>query len=156
AASITASTAVMDFHLIVIMALIAPSSRYTNQRKEGRAWLTSLFGGPTGSIPSSTRRVPVEFASHRGATMKRFVPAVALIAWSCMAWPALAADKTMVVELWPGKAPDETGNIGPEYVRMSPKLTKKEVEVTDSTRMVTNVTRPTITIYRPAKDKDTG
>src|SRR5205814_3489082 len=54
------------------------------------------------------------------------------------------------------KAPDEPGNIGPETVRMSPKLTKKQVEVTDSTRMITNVTKPTITIYRPAKDKDTG
>ncbi len=39
---------------------------------------------------------------------------------------------------------------------MSPKLDRKQVEVTEPTRMVTNVTKPTITIYRPAKDKDTG
>ena len=39
---------------------------------------------------------------------------------------------------------------------MSPKLDRKQVEVTEPTRMVTNVSRPTITIYRPAKDKDTG
>ena len=31
-----------------------------------------------------------------------------------------------------------------------------QVEVTESTRMITNVTRPTLTVYRPAKDKDTG
>ena len=67
-----------------------------------------------------------------------------------------ADDKPLVVELWPGKAPDEIGDIGPETVRMSPKLTRKEVEVTESTRLITNVTKPTITIYRPAKDKDTG
>jgi acetyl esterase/lipase len=70
--------------------------------------------------------------------------------------PPAAADKPVVVELWPGKAPDETGTIGAEYVRMSPKLTRKEVEVTEPTKLVTNVTKPTISIYRPAKDKDTG
>src|SRR5262249_33480783 len=43
-----------------------------------------------------------------------------------------------------------------EYFRMSPKLDRKHVEVTESTRLVTNVTKPSITIYRPAKDKDTG
>src|SRR5205814_6221479 len=52
--------------------------------------------------------------------------------------------------------PDETGTIGAERFLMSPKLTRKEVEVTDSTKMVTNVTKPTITIYRPTKVKDTG
>ena len=61
----------------------------------------------------------------------------------------------MVVELWRGKVPDETGGIGAEKVLMSPKFTRKEVEVTEPTRLVTNVTKPTITIYRPAKDKDT-
>jgi acetyl esterase/lipase len=39
---------------------------------------------------------------------------------------------------------------------MSPKLDRKQVEVTEPTRMITGVTRPTLTIYRPAKDKDTG
>jgi acetyl esterase/lipase len=63
--------------------------------------------------------------------------------------------KPLVVDLWPGKAPDETGTIGPETVRMSPKLDKKQVEVTESTRMITNVAKPTITVYRPAKEKDT-
>ncbi|HEV2949229.1 MAG TPA: alpha/beta hydrolase [Gemmataceae bacterium] len=73
-----------------------------------------------------------------------------------IAWPVAAAEKPIVVELWPGKPPDETGKIGAEYVRMSPKLDRKQVEVTEPTRMITNVTKPTITIYRPAKDKDTG
>jgi acetyl esterase/lipase len=58
--------------------------------------------------------------------------------------------------VWPGKPPEETADIGAEYVRMSPKLDRKQVEVTESTRMVTNVTKPTLSIYRPAKDKDTG
>jgi acetyl esterase/lipase len=81
---------------------------------------------------------------------------VSLIACLGVASPALGIDKPTVVELWPGKVPDETGNIGPEKIRMSPKFTKKEVEVTESTRLITNVSKPTLTIYRPAKDKDTG
>ena len=39
---------------------------------------------------------------------------------------------------------------------MSPKLDRKQVEVTEPTKMVTNVTKPTLTIYRPAREKDTG
>ncbi len=73
-----------------------------------------------------------------------------------MACPVLGFDKPLVVELWPGKAPGETGTIGAEKIVMSPRLTRKEVEVTEPTRMVTNVTKPTLTIYRPDKDKDTG
>jgi acetyl esterase/lipase len=69
---------------------------------------------------------------------------------------AAGADKPRVVKLWPNAAPDETGAIGAEKVVMSPKLDRKQVEVTESTRMVTNVTRPTITIYRPARDQNTG
>jgi acetyl esterase/lipase len=82
--------------------------------------------------------------------------AVSVVASLYAAWPVAGADKPLVVKLWPGKAPDETGTIGAEKVLMSPRLTRKEVEVTESTRMVTNVTRPTLTIYRPAKDRDTG
>jgi acetyl esterase/lipase len=88
--------------------------------------------------------------------MKRIGAAISLIACLCVAWPAAAADRPLVVELWPGKVPDETGAIGPETVRLSPKLTRKEVEVTEPTRLVTNVSKPTITIHRPAKEKDTG
>ena len=81
---------------------------------------------------------------------------LSLVVSLCLAWPITAAEKPIVVELWPGKPPDETGKIGAEYVRMSPKLDRKQVEVTEPTRMITNVTKPTVTIYRPAKDKDTG
>jgi acetyl esterase/lipase len=85
--------------------------------------------------------------------MNRLIPICLLILLKA---PLFAADKPVVIELWPGKAPEETGNIGPEKVVMSPKLTLKEVEVTESTRMITNVTKPAISIHRPAKEKDTG
>ncbi len=86
----------------------------------------------------------------------RFILIVSLMMSMCAAGPAVGADKPLVVEIWPGTAPDEIGNIGEEMIRMSPKLDRKRVEVTESTRLVTNVTKPTLTIYRPAKDKDTG
>src|SRR5262245_15232852 len=88
--------------------------------------------------------------------MKRSAPTLSLAVCLLLAGPATADNKPLVIELWPGKPPDEVGNIGPERVRMSQKLDRTQVEVTEPTRMVTNVTRPTITIYRPAKDKDTG
>jgi acetyl esterase/lipase len=81
---------------------------------------------------------------------------VSLVISICAAWPTLGADEPMVVEVWPGTPPDESGNIGEEKVHMSPKLDRKQVEVTEPTRLVTNVTKPTLTIYRPAKGKDSG
>lgn len=88
--------------------------------------------------------------------MKRNAPTLSLILALSLAGPAKAADKPLVVDLWPDKPPDETAEIGAETTRMSPRLDRKQVEVTEPTRMVTNVTKPTLTIYRPAKDKDTG
>jgi acetyl esterase/lipase len=95
--------------------------------------------------------------------MMRFAWSIPLVACFCFGWPvggddkpAGGDDKPVVVELWPDKVPDETGDIGAEKVRMSPKLDRKQVEVTEPTKMITNVTKPSITIYRPPKDKDTG
>jgi acetyl esterase/lipase len=85
----------------------------------------------------------------------RFVVAVVLGCFFFLS-RAAAQNQSLVLNLWPGKAPEEPGTIGPEKVRMSPKLTRKEVEVTESTRLITNVTKPTITIQRPPRDKDTG
>src|SRR2546426_811642 len=86
----------------------------------------------------------------------RFITFGALIAAS-LAMPVAGQEKkAAVIDIWPGKPPEEPGSIGPEKVHMSKPATRKEVEVTESTRLITNVTRPTLTIYRPAKDKDTG
>ena len=83
-------------------------------------------------------------------------PLLAPVAVLCLSAPALAADKPLVIDLWPGTPPDEPGGIGAEYVRPSPRLDRSQVEVTESTRMVTNVTRPTLTVYRPVREKDSG
>ncbi|MCE9532545.1 MAG: alpha/beta hydrolase, partial [Planctomycetes bacterium] len=82
---------------------------------------------------------------------------VTLFVLAGIAVPLTAAEKPLVVELWPGKVPDEEPSvIGPEKEVMSPKNVRTQVEVTDPTRMVTNVTKPSIFIYRPAKEKDSG
>jgi len=86
----------------------------------------------------------------------RFTLMISLVMSICGAGAAVRAENPQVVEVWPGPAPEESGKIGEEMVRMSPKLDRKQVEVTESTRLITNVTKPTLTIYRPAKDKDTG
>ena len=85
--------------------------------------------------------------------MKRAAWAIALL---CVVGPASAGERPLVVDLWPGKVPDEPGTIGPEKTLMSKESVKTQVEITEPTRLVTNVTKPTLTIYRPAKEKDTG
>ncbi len=59
------------------------------------------------------------------------------------------ADKPLVLDVWPGKVPGEKGDIGEEKI-LEQKPNEKQV------KRLTNVTKPTITIFRPAKDKDTG
>lgn len=82
---------------------------------------------------------------------------VSLLIWLCLAAWARGAESPEVVDLWLGTAPDESGSsIGAERIRMSPALDRKQVEVTEPTRMITSVTKPTLTIYRPAKAQDTG
>lgn len=73
-----------------------------------------------------------------------------------VAWPLVGENSPLVVEIWPGKVPDETSDIGAERFVMSPELDRKQVEVTEPTRMLTDVSKPSLTIYRPAKEKDTG
>jgi acetyl esterase/lipase len=63
--------------------------------------------------------------------------------------PAWAADPPQVLDVWPGPAPGETGKIGDEKFQEG-KPGEKPV------KRLTNVSRPTITIYRPAKEQDTG
>src|SRR5262249_50737769 len=66
-----------------------------------------------------------------------------------LALAAPAADKPLTLDVWPGKAPGETGQIGEEKF-LEQKAGEKKV------KRLTNVSRPTLTIFRPARDKDTG
>ena len=69
---------------------------------------------------------------------------VSIIALALCISPGRAADP-LIVSLWPGKAPGETSEAGEE------KTTKKTNHIE-----VTNIVRPTLVIYRPDPDKNTG
>lgn len=61
----------------------------------------------------------------------------------------LAADRP-VIDVWPGKAPGETKEIGPEELR--PPQAKQRADV----QRLTNVSKPTLTLYQPPQDKRNG
>jgi len=61
---------------------------------------------------------------------------------------ARSADQLPVFDVWPKGAPGEKGDIGDE------KATTAKGR--DTITSVTNVSKPTLTLYRPAKDKNTG
>jgi acetyl esterase/lipase len=72
--------------------------------------------------------------------------ALALIGWT----PAAYSDESpTVLELWPGAAPGETKPIGEE--KLLPSKPEERCQ-----KKLTNVSRPTIAVHRPPKDKDTG
>ena len=62
---------------------------------------------------------------------------------------ATADEKPMVLNVWPDKVPGEKGEVGEEKV-LELQPGQKPV------KRVTNVTVPTLTVFRPAKDRDTG
>lgn len=78
--------------------------------------------------------------------MKRVLVVVVVI---FLAGSLSAAEKPLTVPLWPGKPPGEKGSVGAEKM-----LESKPGE--RPLKRVTNVTRPTLTVFRPEKDKDTG
>ena len=89
--------------------------------------------------------------------MKRLAILVPLLTFLTEAQPLLAAEPSLVLNVWPGKPPGEIGNIGEEKFwdkrpdgKPIPFVGGKPV------KWLTNVSKPTITVYRPAKNIDTG
>jgi acetyl esterase/lipase len=69
----------------------------------------------------------------------------------CVLVPSLAVaqDKPRVLDVWPGKVPGETADLGPE----------KTVEQKPGQREVirlTNISKPTLTVHRPPSGKENG
>jgi hypothetical protein len=81
--------------------------------------------------------------SVEAAAMKR------VSIWACVAvglnpdGAARAADGPLVLDVWPGKAVRDHGQIGPERVRAAAEAPTRDAE------WVTNVTRPAISVFRP-------
>jgi acetyl esterase/lipase len=77
--------------------------------------------------------------------MRSALLCLALILIPCLCVPGRTAEKPLVLDLWPGKPPGAADKAGEE------KLTGNK-----GSRQLTNVSRPTITVFRPEKIKETG
>jgi acetyl esterase/lipase len=75
--------------------------------------------------------------------------ALSLLVGLFVTMPALAAEP-LVVDLWPGKTPADVGIKGQETSRIH------QSALVGPTKLITNVTTPTLTIYKAAWDKNTG
>jgi acetyl esterase/lipase len=82
--------------------------------------------------------------------MNRLVSTLCLFVSLFVAQSASAAEP-LVVELWPGKTPGDLGIKGEENIR-----TYESKLIGAPTRLITNVTKPTLTIYSPPADKNNG
>jgi len=80
--------------------------------------------------------------------MKNPLASIAVAVW-LLASLVHAAEGPPAIELWPGDVPGEKGDIGEEKVLPQKEGQRQVVRLT-------NVTRPTVTVYRPEKEKDTG
>lgn len=75
----------------------------------------------------------------------RSLTIVACMLLSLSTAPAAPAAEPLSVDLWPGKTPGDVGIAGEE------KTFAYESELLDGpTQLITNVSRPTLTVYRPA------
>jgi acetyl esterase/lipase len=81
--------------------------------------------------------------------MCRMACALALVVVFCDL-SAARADEPLVVNLWSGKTPGDAGISRSETSRIH------QSPLVGPTKLITNVSVPTLTIYRPAAEKNTG
>jgi len=86
--------------------------------------------------------------------MRRLLLPALLLTCLATAWSGGAADAPpLIVPLWPGKVPDDdAATIGAEKVFELVIKGKPHTIAGQPTKWVTNVTKPTLTVYRPAKN----
>lgn len=81
--------------------------------------------------------------------MRRLISLTALLVTLALCGNALAADP-IVVDLWPGNTPGDAGIRGEEKSRIHPS------PLVGPTKLITNVSKPTLTVYLPPREKNTG
>jgi acetyl esterase/lipase len=81
--------------------------------------------------------------------MIRIVFVLSLFAGVLATTPAIPSEP-IVVDLWPGKTPGDVGIKGQETSRIH------QSPLVGPTKLITNVTKPTLTIYQPPREKNTG
>ena len=81
--------------------------------------------------------------------MHRIARATALLAGWFVTVPTFAGDP-LVIDLWPGKVPGDFGIKAQETGRIH------QSPLVGPTKLITNVSKPTLTIYRPDQARNTG
>jgi acetyl esterase/lipase len=81
--------------------------------------------------------------------VRRFALALLLLAPAIAAGAASAADP-IVIDLWPGKPPGDIGIKAQETSRIY------QSPIVGATKLITNVSKPTLTVYRASWDTNTG
>jgi acetyl esterase/lipase len=82
--------------------------------------------------------------------MKRLALWTFQVAWLFLACPGMEGEAPLTLPVWPGKVPGDYGTIGAERVRAPSEAPTKDA------KWITNVTRPSITVFRPANEKNSG
>ena len=82
--------------------------------------------------------------------MKLAGSALCLLALTLASCAVATPAPPIVVDLWPGKAPGDVGIKGEETSRIL------QSPLVGPTKLITNVSRPTLTINSPPKDRNTG
>ncbi len=85
---------------------------------------------------------------NKVSTMPKIAFAVSLVVGASQPLTAFAAEP-LVIDVWPGKTPADVGINGQETSRIHPS------PLVGPTKLITKVTKPTLTIYQPVKDKNT-
>ena len=90
--------------------------------------------------------------------MNRFARLLILLPGITSTAMAKAVDNPSVIDLWPVKAPDDNAATigGEKFIELKTQDGKTYTVAGKSTKWLTNVTKPSLTIYRPQKEKDTG
>ena len=83
--------------------------------------------------------------------MHRTAIFLALFGVNLFANSPFCAAEPRVVDIWPGKTPGDAGIEGQETTRIY-----ESAIIAGPTKLITNVTKPTLTVYSPPKEKNTG
>ncbi len=102
-------------------------------------------------VEIAVARVLTEFAMKNFVRCAAALSAMTIFASSLPAQEALPA--ATPIFLWPNTAPGEKGDIGDEHDTTPPDPQKPAA---DYVMRIGNVTKPTITIFRPSPEKETG
>jgi acetyl esterase/lipase len=79
--------------------------------------------------------------------MQRYI---AITCFCCLLYSSSVAADQPVIDVWPGRVPGETKEIGAEEFRAPRDKEKADV------KRLSNVSKPTLTVFQPAADKRNG